>query len=60
MLGAALPCAKTYGSTCEGLCVLGEGRVCRRADKGFPCAPPHSLPPHRRGPEHRRPYSLTK
>lgn len=40
MLGAALPCAKTYGSTCEGLCVLGEGRVCRRADKGFPCPPP--------------------
>lgn len=57
VLGAALPCGETYGSTCEGLCVLGEGRVCRREDKGFPCPPPP--PPHRRGPERRRPYSLT-
>ena len=40
VLGAALPCGKTYGSTCEGLRVLGEGRVCRREDKGFLCHPP--------------------
>lgn len=41
VLGAALPCGKTYGSTCEGLHVLGRAGCAEGRTRASP-ATPHS------------------